>query len=43
MCGNDTLFEGTKDACRDFAYRSLTDEELQQVCLMDWEGREWDV
>jgi len=43
MCGNDTLFEGTEDACREFAYRSLTDEELEQVYLMDWEGREWTV
>lgn len=43
MCGHDTLFEGTEDACREFARKSFSDEERYQLYLMDWEGREWAV
>ena len=39
----DTLFEGTEDECRQYAYDNYTDKEQMDMCLMDWEGREWDV
>ena len=45
MSGTSTLFEGTEDACRQFAYENYSDGERLglQLYLMDWEGREWDV
>lgn len=39
----DTLFEGTEDECRQFAYDNYTDEGQTDMCLMDWEAREWSV
>jgi hypothetical protein len=39
----ETLFEGTEDHCRQFAYENYTDKEQTDMCLVDWEGREWDV
>lgn len=41
--GTNTLFEGTEDACREFARHNFTDEERSTMYLMDWEGREWAV
>ncbi len=43
MCGTNVLFEGTEDACRQFARKSFDSDELAQLHLMDWEGREWAV
>lgn len=39
----DTLFEGTEDECRQYAYDNYSDKEQTDMCLMDWEAREWDV
>lgn len=39
----DTIFDGTEDECRQYAYDNYTDKEHTNMCLMDWEGREWDV
>jgi hypothetical protein len=39
----DTLFEGTEDQCRQYAYENYTDKEQTNMCLMDWEAREWDI
>lgn len=39
----DTLFEGTEEECRQYARDNYTDEEQTDMCLMDWEGREWDT
>ena len=39
----DTLFEGTEEECRQYAYDNYTDKEQTDMCLMDWEAREWDV
>jgi hypothetical protein len=37
----DTLYEGTEEECRQYAYDNY--EGRSDMCLMDWEGREWDV
>jgi monomeric isocitrate dehydrogenase len=39
----EMLFEGTEDQCRQYAYENYTDKEYYQMCLMDWEAREWEV
>jgi hypothetical protein len=39
----DMLYEGTEDQCRQYAYENYTDKEQGDMCLMDWEAREWDV
>ena len=39
----EMLFEGTEDECRQYAYDNYTDKEQTDMCLMDWEAREWDV
>lgn len=39
----ETLFEGTEDECRAYAYDNYTNDEQSGMFLMDWEGREWDV
>jgi hypothetical protein len=39
----ETLFEGTEGECRLFAHENYTEVEQTSMCLMDWEGREWDV
>jgi hypothetical protein len=39
----DILFEGTEEECRQYAYDNYTDKEQTDMCLMDWEAREWDV
>jgi hypothetical protein len=39
----DTLFEGTEEQCRQYAYENYTDKEQTDMCLMDWEGRDWQV
>jgi len=39
----DILFEGTEEECRQYAYENYTDKEQGNMCLMDWEAREWDV
>jgi hypothetical protein len=39
----EMLFEGTEEECRQYAYDNYTDKEYYQMCLMDWEAREWDV
>jgi len=39
----ETLFEGTEEECRQYAYENYTDKEQTNMCLMDWEAREWDV
>lgn len=39
----ETLYEGTEKECRQYAYENYTDKEQTDMCLMDWEGREWDV
>jgi hypothetical protein len=38
----DMLFEGTEDQCRQYAYENYTDKEQGDMCLMDWEAREWE-
>jgi hypothetical protein len=37
----DTLYEGTEEECRQYACDNY--EGRADMCLMDWEGREWDV
>lgn len=37
----DTIYEGTEEECRQVAYEY--GEELSDLILMDWEGREWEV
>jgi len=37
----DTLFEGTEEQCRQYACDNYA--EQIDMCLMDWEGREWGV
>ena len=39
----DTLYEGTEEQCRAYAYENYTDKEQTDRILMDWEGREWCV
>ena len=39
----DTLFEGTEEECRQYAYDNYTDKEQTNMCLMDYEGRDWQV
>lgn len=39
----DTLYEGTEERCREYAYENYTDKEQTDMILMDWEGREWCV
>ena len=39
----EMLYEGTEDQCRQYAYDNYTDKEQTDMCLMDWEAREWDV
>lgn len=39
----DTVIDGTEEECRQHAYDNYTDKEQGTMCLMDWEGREWDV
>lgn len=39
----DTLYEGTEEQCRQYAYDNYTDKEQTDMILMDWEGREWEV
>ena len=39
----DTLFEGTEEECRQYAYENYTDKEQTDMCLMDYEGRDWQV
>lgn len=39
----DTLYEGTEEQCREYAYENYTDKEQTDMILMDWEGREWEV
>ena len=39
----DTLFEGTEEECREYAYENYTDKEQTNMCLMDYEGRDWQV
>ena len=40
---HDMLFEGSEDECRQYAFDNYTDEQQADLCLMDWEAREWDV
>lgn len=39
----ETLFEGTREECRDYAHENFLYEEYSKMILMDWEGWEWDV
>ena len=39
----EMLYEGTEDECHQYAYDNYTDKEQTNMCLMDWEAREWDV
>ena len=39
----DTLYKGTEEECREFAYDNFDDKEHGTMILMDWEGREWGV
>ena len=39
----EMIFEGTEKECRQYAYENYTDKEQTNMCLMDWEAREWDV
>ena len=39
----EMLFEGTEEECRQYAYENYTDKEQTNMCLMDWEGRDWQV
>ena len=39
----ETLYEGTEKECRQYAYDNYTDKEQGEMCLMDWEAREWEV
>jgi hypothetical protein len=38
-----TLFEGTEEECRQYAYDNFDDDGREALYLMDWEGREWGV
>jgi hypothetical protein len=38
----DTLCEGTEEECRRYADDNPTDTQ-EELILMDWEGREWEV
>ena len=33
----------TEEECRQYAYDNYTDKEQGEMCLMDWEAREWCV
>ena len=39
----EELYQGTEKECREYAYENYTDKEQTNMCLMDYEGREWDV
>ena len=39
----EELYQGTEKECREYAYENYTDKEQTNMCLMDWEAREWDV
>jgi len=39
----EELYQGTEKECRQYAYVNYTDKEHRDMCLMDYEGREWDV
>ena len=39
----EELFEGTEKECREYAYENYTDKEHGDMCLMDYEGRDWQV
>ena len=39
----EELYRGTESECREYAYENFTDAEQANMCLMDWEAREWDV
>ena len=39
----EELYQGTEEECRQYAYENYTDKEQGDMCLMDWEAREWDV
>jgi len=39
----EMLFEGTEEECRQYAYENYTDKEQTNMCLIDWEGRDWEV
>jgi hypothetical protein len=38
----DMLYEGTEEECRRYADDNPTDTQ-EELILMDWEGREWEV
>lgn len=38
-----SVIDGTESECRQHAYEHYTDKEQGTMCLMDWEGREWDI
>jgi hypothetical protein len=39
----EELYQGTEKECRQYAYENYTDKEHRDMCLLDYEGREWDV
>ena len=39
----DTIYEGSQEDCREYAYSYYTSTEREGLFLMDWEGREWGV
>jgi predicted choloylglycine hydrolase len=39
----EMLFEGTEQECRQYAYDNYYIHEQTELCLMDWESREWEV
>ena len=39
----EELYRGTESECREYAYENFTDAEQANMCLMDWEAREWGV
>ncbi len=36
-----TLFEGTEEECRQYAYDNFDGDGREALYLMDWEGREY--
>lgn len=39
----EELYHGTEQECRKYAYDNYTDKEQGDMCLLDYQKREWNV
>jgi hypothetical protein len=39
----EELYQGTEEECRQYAYENYTDKEHRDMCLFDYEKREWEL